>query len=154
MTVKARWPLAPGAEPTALAIDPKNSRLFVGCRNRQLFVLDAKTGRILTSLEIGAGVDAVAFDAAYGGIFTSNGIDGNLTVARALSPDQFAVIDTVATQKSGRTLAFDPWTRHIFIVAGKYGLPPAPTAEQPHPRPPIMPGSIVLLELAPQAESR
>ncbi len=154
MTVKARWPLAPGTEPTGLAIDPKNSRLFVGCGNKKLIVLDASTGRIITALDIGAGVDAVAFAPDTGGIFTSNGVDGTLTVARGISPEKFAVVDTVPTQKGGRTLAYDPWTRHIFVVAAKYNLPPAPTAEQPHPRPTMLPGSVTLLELAPQAEVR
>ncbi len=69
MTVKARWPLAPGTEPTGLAIDAKNSRLFVGCGNRKLMILEATTGRIIAALDIGAGVDAVAFDSANGGIF-------------------------------------------------------------------------------------
>ena len=154
MTVRARWPLAPGTEPTGLAIDAKNSRLFVGCGNRKLMILEATTGRVIASLEIGAGVDAVAFDSANGGIFTSNGVDGTLTVARTLAADKFEVIDTVATLKSGRTMAFDPWTRHIFVVAAKFGQAPAATAEQPHPRPPMLAGSVTLFELAPEAETR
>ena len=149
MTVKNRWPLAPGTDPTGLAIDVKNARLFAGCGNKKLIVMDAKDGRIINTLDIGAGVDAVAFDPPTGGIFTSNGVDGTLTVARLNSPEKFEVVETVETQRSGRTLAFDSGTRHIFIVAAKFGPPPAPTAEQPHPRPPILLGSVVLLELAP-----
>jgi YVTN family beta-propeller protein len=154
MTVKARWPIAPGTEPTGLAIDAKNSRLFAGCGNKKLVVLDATTGRVVTTLDIGAGVDAVEFSPPIGGIFTSNGADGTLTVARTTSPEKFEVVDTVPTQKSGRTMALDPWTRHIFVIAATYGPPPSPTPDQPRPRPSIMPGTVVLIELAPQAEVR
>lgn len=154
MTVKSRWPLAPGTDPTGLAIDPKSRRLFVGCGNKQLVILNADNGKVVTTLEIGAGVDAVEFDALAGGIFTSNGVDGTLTVGRMDTPEKFRVVDTVPTQKGGRTMAFDPWTRHIFIVNAKYGPPPAATTEQPNPRPAILPGSVSLLELAPVAEVR
>ena len=154
MTIKSRWPLAPGTDPTGLAIDPKSRRLFVGCGNKQLVVVNADTGKVVTTLDIGAGVDAVEFDALVGGIFTSNGVDGTLTLARQESPEKFRGVDTVPTQKGGRTMAFDSWTRHIFIVAAKYGPPPAATAEQPNPRPPILAGSVSLIELAPLAEVR
>jgi DNA-binding beta-propeller fold protein YncE len=154
MSVKARWPLAPGAEPTSLAIDPTTRRLFVGCSNKKMIVMDAGTGRILATLEIGAGVDAVAFDSLAGGIFSSNGVDGNLTVARMASPEKFEVVDTVETRKGARTMAFDPYTRHIFTITAQFGPPPTPTPDQPGTRPKIIPGSVVLLELAPLAEVR
>lgn len=154
MTIKSRWPLAPGTDPTGLAIDPKSRRLFVGCGNKKLVVLNADNGKVLTTLDIGAGVDAVEFDQMAGGIFTSNGADGTLTVVQMESPEKFRVVDTVPTQKGGRTMAFDVWTRHIFIMTAKYGPPPAPTKEQPNPRAAILAGSVNLLELAPQAEVR
>ena len=154
LAVKGRWPLGPGIDPTGLAINAKSHRLFAGCGNKLLVVLDFDTGRVVTTLAVGAGVDAVETDPNTGGIFTSNGVDGTLTVARMEAPDKFSVLDTVVTQKGGRTMAYDPETRHIFIVAAQYAPPVSPTPEAPRPSRTIVPGSVVLLELAPVAEVR
>lgn len=152
LTVKGRWPVAPGTDPTGLAINAKAQRLFAGCGNKTLVVLDSRTGKVISTLEIGAGVDAVEADPNTGGIFTSNGIDGTLTVARMESPEKFSVVDTVATQRSGRTMAYDAETRHIFVIAAQFAPSPTPTPEVPRPPRTIEPGSVVLLELSPVAE--
>lgn len=107
------WSIAPGEEPSALAIDIKNSRLFTGCRNKMMVVVDSKSGKVLTTLPIGAGVDASAFDKNDQIIFTSNW-EGNITVVKEKTPDDFVVVDNVPTDKGARTMAFDETTKRIY----------------------------------------
>jgi len=68
-------------------------------------------------------------------------------VVREQSPDTFKVVATVPTQRGGRTVALDERTHRIYTVAAQFGQPPAPTADRPRPRPPIIPGSVVLVVL-------
>jgi len=144
LAVTARWSLAPCEAPTGLALDAQHDRLFVGCSNRLMAVVDAGGGRIVTTLPIGAGVDGVAFDPATGLAFSSNG-EGTLTVVREVAPDSFVVVENAVTQRGARTLALDPRTHHVFLATAEFGPPPAPTPEQPRPRPPITPGSFATL---------
>lgn len=144
LTVEARWPLAPGEEPTGLAIDRQHRRLFAGCANKLMAVVNIDNGRVITTLPIGSGVDATAFDPATQLAFSSNG-EGTLTVIQEDSPDKFTVLETVATQKGARTMTLDPKTHKIFLVSADFGPPPAPTAERPRPRPSILPGTFVVL---------
>ncbi len=99
LEVKAKWPLAPCAGPSGLAIDRKNRRLFVGCDNKMMAVVDADSGKVLATPAIGDGVDATTFDDQTGLAFASCGADGVLTVVREESPDKFSVAETVTTQK-------------------------------------------------------
>jgi DNA-binding beta-propeller fold protein YncE len=145
LEVKAKWPLAPCTEPSGLAIDRKNRRLFVGCDNKMMAVVDADNGKILATPAIGAGVDATAFDAETGLAFASCGEDGVLTVVKEESPDKFSVAETVTTQKGARTLALDPKTHNIFVVTAQFGPPPTPTPDNPHPRRSIVADSFVVL---------
>jgi DNA-binding beta-propeller fold protein YncE len=145
LNVEARWPLAPGEEPTGLALDRKHSRLFVVCANKLMVVMDAGNGKVLTTLPIGDGPDGAAFDAETGLAFSPNGGDGTLTIIHEDSPEKFSVLENVATQKGARTLALDSKTHRVFLITSDFGPPPAPTAERPHPRPSIVPGSFVLL---------
>jgi YVTN family beta-propeller protein len=145
LSVEARWPLAPGEEPTGMALDRKHSRLFIGCANKLMAVMDAGNGKVLTTLPIGDGVDATAFDPETGLAFSSNGGDGTLTIVHEDSPEKFSVRENVATQKGARTMTLDSKTHQVFLVSADFGPPPAPTAERPHPRPSIVPGSFVLL---------
>ena len=149
LTVQARWPLAPCAEPSGMAIDQKGQRLFVGCGNHLLAVMSAIDGHILSTLPIGEGNDAVAFDPETGIIFASNG-DGTLTLVRETTPGGFAVVQTVATKKGARTLAVDTRTHRAFLPAAAFGPPPPPTAESPRPRPVLVPGSFEILVVGPQ----
>jgi DNA-binding beta-propeller fold protein YncE len=142
--VVSRWPLAPCEEPSGLAMDVRHQRLFIGCANQLMAVADALSGRIITTLPIGRGVDANAFDPETSLAFSSNG-DGTLTVVREESPDKFTVVENVATQRGARTMALDPKTHNIFLVTAEFGPLPAPTPENPRPRPAIVPGSFVVL---------
>src|SRR6201993_3178625 len=139
LEVKAKWPLAPCTEPSGLAIDRKNRRLFVGCDNKMMAVVDADSGKVLATPAIGEGVDATTFDAETGLAFASCGGDGVLTVVKEESPDKFTVAENVPTQKGARTLALDSKTHKVFVVTAQFGPRPAPTADNPRPRPPILP---------------
>jgi DNA-binding beta-propeller fold protein YncE len=144
LAVKSRWPLAPCEEPSGLAIDRKNRRLFAGCNNKLMAVVDADSGKVITTLPIGGGVDATAFDDETKLAFASCG-EGVLTVVREESPDKFSVAENAKTQERARTLALDPKTHQVYLVTAKFGPAPAPTVDQPHPRPPVLPDSFVVL---------
>jgi YVTN family beta-propeller protein len=146
LEVKSRWPLAPCQEPSGLSMDRKNRRLFVGCDNKMMAVVDADSGKVLATPAIGEGVDATAFDEGAGLAFASCG-EGVLTVVREESPSKFSVAENVKTQEGARTLALDDKTHEVFLVTAKFGPPPAPTPEQPHPRHSILPDTFVVLVL-------
>ena len=141
-----RWPLAPGANPSGLAIDPARRVLFSACRNKRLVAMDADSGRVLADLPIGTGVDGVEFDAAKGLVLTSNG-EGTLTVIQEDAGGKFKVLANVPTQRSARTLALDPGTGRVYLAAAEMGPPSPPTKENPHPRPSMAAGSFTILVL-------
>lgn len=147
LTVTARWPLAPCQSPSGLAMDTIHRRLFVGCHNQMMAVVDADSGKVLATPAIGQGVDANAFDPGTQLAFSSNG-DGTLTVVHEDTPEQFAVVANVPTQRGARTMALDLKKHRIFLVTAEFGPPPAPTPEHPHPRPIAKPGSFTLLVVA------
>jgi DNA-binding beta-propeller fold protein YncE len=144
LKVKSRWPLAPCESPSGLAMDKKNRRLFVGCDNKMMAVVNADTGKVITTLPIGDGVDADRFDPDNNLAFASCG-EGVLTVVKEESPDKFSVVQNVKTERGARTMELDPKTHNIYLVTAKFGPPPAATAEQPHPRPSILPDTFELL---------
>src|SRR5579864_2039598 len=146
LTVKERWPLPGCEEPSGLAMDQKNRRLFVGCGNKVMPVVNADNGKVLATLPIGEGVDATAFDEETGLAFASCG-EGVLTVVHEDSPDKFSVAENVKTQKGARTMAVDTKTHKVYTVTAQFGAPPAPTSTQPHPRPSILPDTFVVLVL-------
>jgi hypothetical protein len=113
-----------------------------------MVVLDATTGRLVAELPIGEGPDGAGYDPDYQMAFSSNG-EGTLTVVREEDPEHFRVVANVATQKSARTMAVDPTTHRIYLPAAELGPRPEPTAEQPHPRAPIVPGTFTVLVVAP-----
>ena len=144
LEIKAKWPLAPCTEPSGLSIDKKNRRLFVGCDNKMMAVVNADTGKVLATPAIGEGVDATAFDDETGLAFASCGGDGVLTVVKEESPEKFSVAENVPTEKGARTLALDSKTHNVYVVTAKFGPPPAATADNPHPRRPILPDTFVV----------
>ena len=99
---------------------------------------------------IGRGSDGAVFDPELGLAFSSNGIDGTLTVIHQDSPDEYRVMATVTTQVSARTMALDPATHKIYLAAAQLGPAPAATEEQPQPRPSIVPDSFVILVAQPK----
>jgi DNA-binding beta-propeller fold protein YncE len=146
LSVKARWPLAPCQEPSGLAIDRKNRRLFSGCDNKMMAIVDADSGKVITTAPIGEGVDANAFDPDTGFAFASCG-EGVLTIVHEDTLDKYSVVDNVQTQRGARTMTLDPKTHDVFLVTAKYGTAPPATADNPRPRPAIIPGTFVVLVL-------
>jgi DNA-binding beta-propeller fold protein YncE len=144
LTITARWPLAPGDSPSGLAIDRDHRRLFAGCHNQMMVVMDADNGKVLATPAIGQGVDANGFDPGTQLAFSSNG-DGTLTLVHEDSPDKFTPVASVSTQRGARTMAVDTKAHRIFLVTAEFKPAPAPTADQPRPRPQAVPGSFTLL---------
>jgi len=118
LAVKARWKMAGCQEPTGLSFDAKSRRLFAGCGNKTMAIMDADSGKEIATLPIGDGCDGTAFDPEYKLAFAS-AHDGTLTVIRQDSPDKFTVAETVQTQSGARTLGLDPETHQVFTVTAK-----------------------------------
>ncbi|HXB94712.1 MAG TPA: hypothetical protein VNU70_06125 [Puia sp.] len=120
MTVKETWALSPCGGPTGLAYDATHKRLFTGCRtNKGLSVVDATNGKVITTLPIGAGVDAVVYDEPDHLIFCSNG-DATTTIIRQESADSYSVLQTLATKPRAKTMAMDMKTKKIYLSAPEF----------------------------------
>jgi|SRR5579863_1857496 len=143
LKVLNRWPLAPCESPSGMAIDPEHHRLFIGCHNKMMAVMDSDTGKVVATPPIGQGVDANRFDPATQLAFSSNG-DGTLTVIHQDSPDKYSVVENVRTQRGARTMALDRKTHHVYLVTAEFG-PPPPAAQGERRRPSMVPGSFTLL---------
>jgi len=129
--VSSSWALPGCVEPAALALDAAARRLFVGCHNRSLLVLDAERGQVLAQLPIGEGVDAAAFDPGRQLAFSSQG-DGSLTVVREISAQSFAVDQTVTTLRSARTMALNAEEHLVYLVGADFEQPsPGDAASRP-----------------------
>ncbi len=124
LTVLHTWPLAPCKEPSGLAMDTKTRRLFVGCDEKIMAIVNADTGKVITTVPTGDGTDANGFDPGTGFAFSSNG-EGTLTVVHEDSPDKFIVVENVPTKKSARTMALDLKTHNIFLPAADFDAPAA-----------------------------
>jgi DNA-binding beta-propeller fold protein YncE len=147
LTVTAHWPLAPCESPSGLAMDKESRRLFSGCHNQMVAVVDADSGKVLATPAIGRGVDANAFDPGTHLIFSSNG-DGTLTVIHE-GPAGVTPVASVPTQRGARTMALDLKTHRVYLVTAEFGASPTPTADHPHPRPVAIPGTFTLLVFGP-----
>jgi YVTN family beta-propeller protein len=120
MKVKDRWALAPCATPTSLSLDEQNRRLFVGCRSKQLAVLNADTGKIVATAPIGERVDASAFDPSSKLVFLSTG-DGKVFVFHQDSPDAYSLAQEIVTVKGAKTMGYDPKTKNIYVPTSDNG---------------------------------
>src|ERR1700688_3412382 len=143
-TVKARWPIAPAEEATAMDMDVQHRRLFIGGRNKVLAIMDADTGKVLQTFPIGSGVDTNIYEPETGLLFATVR-EGVLHVFHEDSPDKFSVVETVKTEFGARNMALDPKTHKLFIDTADFGPAPAPTAEQPKPQPAPVSGTFRLL---------
>jgi YVTN family beta-propeller protein len=120
LKVERRWPTAPCASPSSMAMDRANRRLFLGCRSKVMAVMNADTGQVITTVPIGDHVDATAFDAETKLIFNSNG-EGTVTVIRQESPDKYSIVETVKTLPRAKTSALDPKTHQLFLSTAESG---------------------------------
>ncbi len=139
-----RFSLKPCEEPSGLALDAVRGRVFSGCHNKMMTVLNIKTGKVIATVPIGENVDGNAFDAATGLAFSSNG-DGTLTVVREISPGKFEVMQTVKTQRGSRTMALDPITHNIYLPAAQFSAPKASGESGSKPRPEMVKDSFEVL---------
>jgi YVTN family beta-propeller protein len=142
----ANWSIAPCDSPSGLAIDPKEHRLFSVCQNHLMAVTDTHNGHVVATPAIGAGPDAARYDANLHLVFSPNGRDGTLTIIRQNSADSYTPIQTLTTQMGARTMALNSATGTLYLVTAKFDPRPPATADHPHARPPILPGTFVVLE--------
>ena len=143
LKVAHHWPASPCHEPAGMAIDAQHSRLFIGCHNQMLAVMDTKSGEIVTTVVIGKGVDANRFDPGTQLVFSSNG-DGTLTVIHEDSPDKYTVVQNVSTERGARTLEVDPRSHNVYLAAADLKAVP-PTPDNPKAHPMVIPDTLRLL---------
>lgn len=117
-TVLAHWAMPDCVKPHGLAIDPAGHRLFVGCVNTKMIVLDSKTGRIVATMPIGQGSDSLGWDPRRRRVFSANGGDGTITVVQQDDPDHYHALEPIRTRLSGRNMAVDEATGRLFVAAG------------------------------------
>jgi len=143
LKVEKTWSIAPGEEPSGLALDKETHRLFSVCGNKLMVISDAEAGKVVTTLPIGDRCDGVAFDPSLKRAYSSNG-DATITVVQEENKDSFKVIETIVTQKGARTIAIDKTTHHLYLPSAEFE--PAPEGTR---RPAMKPGTFVVLEVAP-----
>ena len=132
--IVARWSTPDCSRPHGLAMDQTGRRLFMGCVNSVMMVVDADSGRTVAKLPIGRGSDAIAYDPQRKRVFSPNGVDGTLSIYQQTSPDAYQLLETLPTAVSGRTMAVDPSSGRLFIVAAETDPSPTPGG-RPRPRP-------------------
>jgi YVTN family beta-propeller protein len=142
LKVEQHWSIAPGEEPSGLALDNQNHRLFSVCGNKLMVVTDAETGKVITTLPIGDRCDGVAFDPEKKRAYSSNG-EGTITVVQEKNSNSFKVLETVTTQPGARTIAIDKTTHHLYLTTADYES--APSAN--NRRPPVKHDSFVIIDI-------
>jgi DNA-binding beta-propeller fold protein YncE len=141
----ATYPTAPCGMPSSMDMDRVHERVFIGCRSGAMAVVDANTGKVITTLPMGKGVDGCEFDPATGLIYCSTGADGALNVFHEDTPDKYSHVESVKTQIGARTMALDRKTGNVYLAVADFGPRPVATPENPSPRPPILPGTFTVL---------
>ena len=139
----AEWPLAGCESPSGLAFDVPGARLFPVCDGKKMAVVDSNTGKVLATPQIGDGPDAAGWDAAHKLAFASCG-EGVLSVVDA-SSSAYPTVESLPTQRGARTMAYDSAADRIYLVTAEFGPRPAPTADNPRPRPVMVPGSFTVI---------
>lgn len=149
LRVTRRWSTAPCKNPVSMAIDTRHQRLFSGCRSGVMAISDYKNGRVITTLPIGRGVDGAGYDPVIRDAYASN-VDGTLTVIHQDTPDTYHVVENVQTAQGGRNMGLDPASHRLYVVSAKFGPVPAEsTATNPRRRPPIVPGTFMVIVVEP-----
>jgi len=142
--VTNHWAIAPGEEASGIAIDVKHHRLFLGCGNKLMVMMDSTNGKVLATVPIGQGVDGNAFDPGTQLAFASCG-DGTTTIAHEDAPDKLTVVQTLETQRGSRTIALDPKTHKIYLPTAQFEPQPEQAAGSPRQRPKMVPGTFKVL---------
>ena len=139
-----RWPIAPGESASGMAIDLAHHRLFLGCGNRMMVMMDSTSGKVVATVPIGQGVDANAFDPGTQLAFSSCG-DGTVTIAHEDAPDKLTVVQTLATERGAKTMTLDPKTHRIYLASAKFEAQAEQTPGARRQRPKIVAGSFKIL---------
>ena len=139
-----RWPIAPGEEASGMAIDLAHHRLFLGCGNKMMVMMDSTSGKVVASVPIGQGVDANAFDPGTQLAFSSCG-DGTVTIAHEDAPDKLTVVQTLKTERGAKTMTLDPKTHKIYLASAKFEAQPEQAPGSPRQRPKMVTGSFKIL---------
>ena len=139
MEVMFRWKLAPCESPSGIALDKAHARLFVACENQMMAVVDARTGKVVTTVPTGKGADGAAYDPGTRTVFIPNG-EGKVTVIHQDTPDKYRVVENAPTQFGARTIEIDSASHRIFTATAD--LTPDPGKRPPYK---ITPGSFRLL---------
>src|SRR5205823_10066765 len=113
------WPIAPGEEASGMAIDLAHHRLFIGCHNKLMEMIDSTNGKVVATVPIGEGVDANAFDSGTQYAFSSCG-DGTVTIAHEDTPEKLTVVQTLKTERGARTMTLDIRTHKIYLASARF----------------------------------
>jgi DNA-binding beta-propeller fold protein YncE len=140
--VTDHWSIAPGEEPSGLALDKENNILFSVCDNKLMVIMDAKTGKVITTLPIGSHCDGAAFDPFYKRAYSSNG-EGTITVVQEENPGSFKVLETITTQAGARTMTVDKTTHHLYTPTAEFESEPSATNR----RPAVKPNTFVIIDI-------
>ena len=143
--VVTNWAIAPGEEASGIGIDTKNHRLFLGCGNKLMVMMDSTDGKVLATAPIGEGVDGAAFDPGTQLAFASCGQSATVTIAKEETPDKLTVVQTLKTERGARTMALDPTTHKIYLPTAQFESPTNQVADTPRQRPRMVPGTFKIL---------
>ena len=138
------WQITPGEEASGMAIDAEHHRLFLGCDNKLMVMMDSTNGKVVTSVPIDQGVDATAFDPGTQLAFASCGA-GTVTIAKEETPEKLTVVQMLATERGARTMTLDPKTHNIYLATARFEAQPEPAPGAPRQRPKAVPGSFKIL---------
>ena len=141
-TLTATWKLPDCESPSGFTMDREHRKLFAVCDGKKMAVVDADSGKQIASPPIGDGPDAAGFSEKHQLAFSSNG-DGTLTVVDAAHG--FSVLENLPTEKGARTMSYDSAADRVYLVTAQLGPRPAATAENPRPRPPVVPDSFEVI---------
>ena len=146
--VVAHWPLAPGEEPSGIALDAAHHRVFSTCHNKIMTMLDTQSGKVVGTAPIGSGVDGAAFDDSTQLVFASCG-EGVTNILKEETPQKLSVVQTLQTKRSARTMALDPQTHRIYLPAADFQPAPSPSPGASPARPTMIPNTMKLLVYGP-----
>ena len=138
------WPIAPGEEASGMAIDLAHHRLFLGCGNKLMAMMDSTSGKVVATVPIGDGVDANAFDPGTQLAFASCG-DGTVTIAHEDAPDKLTVVQILKTEPRARTMTLDTKTHRIYLGSARFEAPTEPASGKSRQRPKMVPDSFKIL---------
>lgn len=144
--VEARYKIENGEEPSGLDMDTKTNRLFIGCGgNKTMVIMDAANGKNLAKFPIGD-CDGLAFDPELKLAYTSNG-EGTISVVREVNANKFEFVENIPTERGARTIGIDVSTHRLYLPTAKMEAAPAPTTDNPRPRPKQVPGTFHVIEV-------